>query len=163
MPVETRQPLINAQNMAYTTDTACRVENQWDHNAHADAEGLERHHINQIYDLEDGDVNVEIEGYLKESEAADHAAARRGMGPSRRRPFQNPEDRIQTAQTRKDKACLRCRMQKVRVLNPPFAVVLQVTNLATPVLSGPFKSKRNLFDLSESLEFESTAFALRSL
>jgi hypothetical protein len=33
----------------------------------------------------------------------------------RRRPFQNPLDRAQTAQTRRDNACVRCRMQRVRV------------------------------------------------
>jgi hypothetical protein len=33
---------------------------------------------------------------------------------TRRRPFKNPHDRAQTAQTRRDNACLRCRMQRVR-------------------------------------------------
>jgi hypothetical protein len=34
---------------------------------------------------------------------------------TRRRPFQNPLDRAQTAQTRRDNACVRCRLQRVRV------------------------------------------------
>jgi hypothetical protein len=34
---------------------------------------------------------------------------------SRRRPFKDPYIRAQTAQTRKDNACLRCRMQRIRV------------------------------------------------
>jgi len=113
-PVEARQPLINAQYMAYPTDTAYRGENLWDDSTHADAEGTERRHVSQICDS-DGDLNPQDNRYSEESEAPDHAVPRRGLGPSRRRPFQNPEDRIQTAQTRKDKACLRCRMQKVRV------------------------------------------------
>lgn len=34
---------------------------------------------------------------------------------SRRGPFKDPYDRAQTAQTRKDNACVRCRMQRIRV------------------------------------------------
>jgi hypothetical protein len=33
---------------------------------------------------------------------------------TRRRPFKDPQDRAQTAQTRRDNACLRCRMQRIR-------------------------------------------------
>lgn len=117
-PVETRQPLINAQYMTYPTDAAYRVENLWDHNTHADVEGIDYHHVNPIYDLENGDIYPQDNRYSEESEAVDHAVPRRGMGPSRRRAFQNPQDRMQTAQTRRDKACLRCRMQKVRVRKP---------------------------------------------
>ena len=36
-------------------------------------------------------------------------------GPVPRRPFQSPQDRQQTAQTRKLTACIRCRMQRIRV------------------------------------------------
>lgn len=35
--------------------------------------------------------------------------------PIRRGPFKNPHDRVQTAQTRKDGSCVRCRAQKIRV------------------------------------------------
>jgi hypothetical protein len=34
---------------------------------------------------------------------------------SRRRAFKDPKDRAQTAQTRRDNACIRCRMQRIRV------------------------------------------------
>jgi hypothetical protein len=34
---------------------------------------------------------------------------------SRRAPFKDPQVKAQTAQTRKDNACLRCRMQRIRV------------------------------------------------
>lgn len=44
--------------------------------------------------------------------------------PTRRGPFKNQHDRHQTAQTRKDGSCLRCRHQKIRVCfsvsNPQF-------------------------------------------
>jgi hypothetical protein len=36
-------------------------------------------------------------------------------GPTRRGPFKTQHDRDQTAQTRKDGCCLRCRHQKIRV------------------------------------------------
>lgn len=117
-PVETKQPLLNAQYMAYPTNATYQSENQWDHNILDDADGIEPRHVSQIYDLEDGDLKPEGNRYSEESETVDNAVACRGMGPSRRKPFKNPEDRIQTAQTRKDKACLRCRMQKIRVFNP---------------------------------------------
>jgi hypothetical protein len=39
---------------------------------------------------------------------------------TRRRPFQDPGDRAQTAQTRRDNACLRCRMQRIRVSFSPI-------------------------------------------
>jgi hypothetical protein len=45
----------------------------------------------------------------------------------RRRPFQNPLDRAQTAQTRRDNACVRCRMQRVRVSHQLFNL-LMITN-----------------------------------
>ena len=34
---------------------------------------------------------------------------------TKRGPFKDPQDRAQTAQTRKDNACVRCRMQRIRV------------------------------------------------
>jgi len=37
--------------------------------------------------------------------------------PTPRRPFQNHRDRQQTAQTRKLTACIRCRMQRIRVIS----------------------------------------------
>jgi hypothetical protein len=114
--------------MTYPTNTTYHLENQWDHNDHGNAERIEPHHVNHVYDLEDGDQDPKDNRCSEESEAADNALTRRGMGPSRRRAFQNPEDRLQTAQTRKDKACLRCRMQKIRVFNKPFVIIPQVTN-----------------------------------
>jgi hypothetical protein len=38
----------------------------------------------------------------------------------RRGPFRNPQERLETGQTRKIGACLRCRMQRVRVSEPSF-------------------------------------------
>jgi len=148
--------------MKYPTNTTYPLENHWDHNTQGDTEGIERHYFNQIYDLDDGDLHPEHNRYSEESETVGDAVAPRAMGPSRRRPFQNPEDRIQTAQTRKDKACLRCRMQKIRVLNAQFAIIYNLL-IGTPVPPGPFRSKGNLFDLSKSLEFEGAEFALCSL
>ncbi|OBT69780.1 hypothetical protein VE03_00727 [Pseudogymnoascus sp. 23342-1-I1] len=40
-------------------------------------------------------------------------------GPTRRGPFKNQQDRVQTAQTRKDGCCLRCRHQKIRCIPDP--------------------------------------------
>ena len=72
----------------------------------------------------------------------------------RRRPFLSVEARQQTAQTRKDKACIRCRMQKVRVLNSSFCNLSYYKLLiVTLVYSGSFKSTGNLFDLPESHKF----------
>jgi hypothetical protein len=39
----------------------------------------------------------------------------RATARSRRRAFKDPKDRAQTAQTRRDNACIRCRMQRIRV------------------------------------------------
>ncbi|KAL2075043.1 hypothetical protein VTL71DRAFT_8823 [Oculimacula yallundae] len=38
----------------------------------------------------------------------------------RRGPFKDPTDRAQTAQTRKDNACVRCKMQRTRCVPNPF-------------------------------------------
>jgi hypothetical protein len=43
---------------------------------------------------------------------------------TRRRPFQNPLDRAQTAQTRRDNACVRCRLQRVRVGDQLFDLMM---------------------------------------
>lgn len=132
--------------MTYPINTTYSSENQWDRNTHVDAEGTGRRNVNQVNDLEDADLNLKGNRYTEESEGVNNAVAHRAIGPSRRRPFQNPEVRMQTAQTRKDKACLRCRMQKIRVLNPNLQPYYKLLT-ATLVLSGPFRSNGNLFDL----------------
>jgi hypothetical protein len=51
--------------------------------------------------------------------------------PTRRGPFKSQFDRVQTAQTRKDGCCLRCRHQKIRVcvsLCNSRSLVLHVAN-----------------------------------
>jgi hypothetical protein len=47
---------------------------------------------------------------------------------SRRGPFKDPHVRAQTAQTRKDNACLRCRMQRIRVGVHPGTLHLTPTD-----------------------------------
>lgn len=51
--------------------------------------------------------------------------------PTRRGPFKSQFDRVQTAQTRKDGCCLRCRHQKIRVcvsLCNSRSLVLHIAN-----------------------------------
>jgi hypothetical protein len=127
--VEIRQPWINAQYMTYTTNTTYPLENQWDRNTQGGTERIKHRYFNQIYDLEDGDLPPERNRYPEESETAGDAATCKAIGPLRHRPFQNLEDRMQTMQTGKVKACLRCRMQKIRVPNPHLQlIILQATN-----------------------------------
>lgn len=99
-------------------DTTYQVESLWNLDTNNEVHGVGRHYTTQLYEREGGDSNLKDDQYSEELGAADRALARIGLGPSRRRPFQNHQDRIQTAQTRKDKACLRCRMQHIRVLDP---------------------------------------------
>lgn len=115
--VERRQPLINRQNMTYGMESPRQAANIWDRNAFANIHENQRDHTTQIYDSGLSETEQKDE-HSKEIEAAECTATRRDSGPPKRRPFQKVEDRVQTAQTRKDKACLRCRMQKVRVLEP---------------------------------------------
>jgi hypothetical protein len=46
----------------------------------------------------------------------------------RRRPFSNPQERLETGQTRKIGACLRCRMQRVRVSEAKLPLQRRVPN-----------------------------------
>jgi hypothetical protein len=57
------------------------------------------------------DARTQIFGPFNGSDSEDTGAGTR----TRRRPFKNSKDRAQTAQTRRDNACLRCRMQRIRV------------------------------------------------
>ncbi|KAK1083527.1 hypothetical protein LTR48_006201 [Friedmanniomyces endolithicus] len=63
-----------------------------------------------------------------------------GVGAQqRRRPFEDPQQRDQTALTRNLKACIRCRMQKKRCKpNPddPFGPCLTCAAISGPTLSG---------------------------
>lgn len=61
------------------------------------------------------DLSTETTMDSLESESSDQSCEK--SGPTPRRPFQSPHDRQQTAQTRKNTACLRCRMQRIRVGN----------------------------------------------
>jgi len=119
MQVETRQPVVSPQNMAYGMDSPYQAEGVWGHDVYANIHVDRRHHITQAYDSSARATELKDE-YSDEIEAVERTVTRRDLGPLRRRAFQNVEDRVQTAQTRKDKACLRCRMQKVRVLEPPL-------------------------------------------
>lgn len=47
---------------------------------------------------------------------SDGTSSGKGTSPTRRGPFRDPSDRAETAQTRKLTACLRCRMQRIRVV-----------------------------------------------
>lgn len=115
MPVQTRQPLINSQTMTYGAESPYHTRNAWGHNAYANVDEDQLHHAAQVHNSAVSDMELKNE-CSEETEATERIVARRGIGPSRRRAFQKLEDREQTAQTRKDKACLRCRMQKVRVI-----------------------------------------------
>jgi hypothetical protein len=119
MLVETRQPVISHQNMTYGMGSPYQAEGVWDQNAYANIHGDRRHHVTQVYDSSVCATELKDE-CSDEIEAVERTVNRRDLGPSRRGAFKNVEDRVQTAQTRKDKACLRCRMQKVRVLEPPL-------------------------------------------
>jgi hypothetical protein len=59
------------------------------------------------------DLSTETTLGSLESGSSDESCEK--SGPTPRRPFQSPYDRQQTAQTRKNTACLRCRMQRIRV------------------------------------------------
>jgi hypothetical protein len=83
------------------------------------------------------------------------------LGPARRGPFRSLYDRAQTAQTRKDTACLRCRMQRIRVFITQSNVYHQLIYVS--VYSRPCRSKGSLFDLPESHKREDCEVAMSSL
>jgi hypothetical protein len=58
-------------------------------------------------------------------ESANMEMMKRTGATSKRQPFKNPHDRKQTAETRKLAACVRCRMQRIRVRKsiPVFEVI----------------------------------------
>jgi hypothetical protein len=64
-------------------------------------------------------IDLSSEGSLEvhDSESGDRRYIE-PSGPTRRRPFQSSYHRQQTAQTRKLTACIRCRMQRIRVCAP---------------------------------------------
>ncbi len=139
MPVEARQPSSNLQNMAYRMDMAYQADGLWDYGSHSINHGDRPHHATQVYNSNDCVPNLK-DGYSDELEVGESAVTGRANGPSHRRPFQNPEDRLQTAQTRRNKACLRCRMQKVRVLKfnlPPCCKRLTEQLQCNPDPSNP--------------------------
>ncbi len=45
---------------------------------------------------------------------------------ARRGPFKDQSDRQRTAQTRKDGSCIRCRMQRIRVSEPPQVLCIKI-------------------------------------
>jgi hypothetical protein len=105
--------------MTYGMGSPYQAEGMWGHNVYANILGDRHHHVTQVYDSSVLATELK-DGYSDEIEAVECTVTRRDSGPSRRKAFKKVEDREQTAQTRKDKACLRCRMQKVRVLKSPL-------------------------------------------
>jgi hypothetical protein len=72
--------------------------------------------------------------------------------PQRRGPFQDQQLREETSNTRKIKACMRCRMQKIRV---SFQICSEIgSSLTNTVPNQQQRSKRNLRDMSMCLEAE---------
>lgn len=59
--------------------------------------------------------NVVSSPRSRDSNSADATAREISKQPGRRGPFKNPDERLQTGITRKLGACVRCRMQKIRV------------------------------------------------
>jgi len=131
MPLQTRQPVMNSRNMTYGMESPNQNRNVWDHSTHANIHGDRPDDATQVYEPAVRDT-VPKNGHSDETEMAKRAVK---VGQLRRRGFQNLEDREQTAQTRRDKACVRCRMQKIRVIQPSSPSLLQVAILTTPVCS----------------------------
>ena len=96
-----------------------------------------------------------------DSESSDHSYAQK-PGPTPRRPFQSSYDRQQTAQTRKNTACLRCRMQRVRVgtlCRCPF--LAKFTSSA--VLFRSHRPRRCVLDLQKGHKAKDEQASLSSL
>ena len=104
--------------MTYGIESPYQTRNVLGRNAYANVDEGQLHHAAQVHNSAVSDVELKNE-CSEETEVTERIVTRRNIGPSRRRAFQKLEDREQTAQTRKDKACLRCRMQKVRVIESP--------------------------------------------
>jgi hypothetical protein len=117
-PVETSQPSINTQDMRYPRDPLYSVPTSWDPNSRQAGNGIGRHIAPQSYNAQNDDPHLDETQYSDGSEEEDPAPVLRGLGHSRRGPFKNIQDRQQTAETRKNKACIRCKMQRVRVWYP---------------------------------------------
>ena len=86
----------------------------------------------------------------------------------RRGPFKDPADKAQMAQTRKDNACDRCKMQRTRVMYLSVALVNCVSNarnsvFPTPLMHAEFASTAKTSQIPESLIFHPFATRFRML
>ena len=121
MQVQDTQPIANKQEMTYSIIDHSLSSSQWNPNvsmavsttgnqtynvAHSQIAmaGVSPPHANH---RSDGGQGLDYYGYSSEK-----------PGSVRRGPFRSPQERAETAQTRKLAACVRCRMQRIRESNP---------------------------------------------
>lgn len=84
---------------------------------------------------------------------------------SRRGPFKDPFIRAQTAQTRKDNACLRCRMQRIRVGAPSLITPFEPYSFTSRVCARSHRPSRSLSHLQEyicSKDYQTTLPSLEN-
>ena len=87
--------------------------------------------------------------------------------PRVRRPFQDLQKRKETGETRKTGACVRCRMQRIRVSKVRSCILRkrQPSDYILPyvVLSGSVERERNVYNLRQGLGSVTLQPAMRSL
>jgi len=76
----------------------------------------------------------------------------------RRGPFKDPADKAQTAQTRKDNACVRCKMQRTRVRNLSVVPVHCLSNARNSVFPIPLICAESASPAKRSQTLESLTF-----
>ena len=90
----------------------------WDQHTGISIASNEGYYPTQSQIAETGMYFEQSDPWLNDGQDSDCVSLGEKAGYARRGPFRSIQDREETAQTRKLAACVRCRMQRIRVGSP---------------------------------------------
>ena len=123
--MQTVQPTATKHEMAYPAIQSTISSDPWNQNTSSNIMNNRDYysslHVRDAHKKFAGpNLNAEQAAWFSDdSQESDDVALGERSGSARRGPFRNIQDREQTAHTRKLTACVRCRMQRIRVC--PFS------------------------------------------
>jgi len=118
------QPVVHKQEMIYPQPISAAGYSEWNQstmigsNFPAYSQAMYADSAFQDSEASHSYLKVETELDSDSGQSMRCASTFNNDGPARRGPFKSLHDRAQTAQTRKDGSCVRCRAQKIRVCAP---------------------------------------------
>jgi hypothetical protein len=110
------QPVFQNQEMTYVQMSSSSYMVPWNQPQQLNSTLPNEYSQAPIIDSDTSHISVKVSPSDSDADnSSDSVTTVDKQGPSRRGPFKTAHEREQTAQTRKNAACVRCRIQRIRV------------------------------------------------